>query len=108
MQPQAESKGELPDDPDSVVNLDYGLSDARVGPAAGSLLDLSPAHAEYARRLAAIVQREAPLERVLEWDRTKMPPLPVLRAMVEEGIFVSGVPVPDASLAGEFAADLLR
>jgi alkylation response protein AidB-like acyl-CoA dehydrogenase len=108
MQPQAKPKGELPDDPESVVNLDYGLSDARASLATGSLLDLSPAHAEYARRLEAIVLREAPLEKVLEWDRTKMPPLPVLRAMVEDGIFVSGVPVPDASLASEFAADLIR
>ena len=105
----ARPEDQIDDDPASVVTLDYGVSDARAAvPPAGSLLDLSPAHAEYARRLQAIVQREAPLEQVLEWDRTKMPPLPVLRAMVDEGIFVSGVPIPEISLAGGFADDLVR
>ena len=109
MQSQTQPESQAGPDPESVVNLDYGLSDARACvPAAGSLLELSPAHAEYARRLKAIVQREAPLEQVLEWDRTKMPPLPVLRAMVDEGIFVSGVPIPEVALAGGFADDLIR
>jgi alkylation response protein AidB-like acyl-CoA dehydrogenase len=109
MHPQTEPASQVHDDPESVVNLDYGQSDARaLVPPTGSLLDLSPAHAEYAHRLAAIVQREAPLAQVLEWDHTKMPPLPVLGAMVDEGIFVSGVPIPDVALAGEFAADLVR
>src|SRR4051812_25075916 len=102
MHSQPEAKGEIHDDPESVVNLDYSLSDVRAGlPAADSLLDLAPAHAEYARRLQAIVLREAPVERVLEWDRAKMPPLPVLRAMVDEGIYVSGVPIPDMALTSE-------
>jgi alkylation response protein AidB-like acyl-CoA dehydrogenase len=103
-----ESATQIQSDPESVVNVEYGLSDARARvPAAGSLLDLSPAHAEYARRLQAIVEREAPLQQVLTWDRTKMPPLPVLRAMVEDGIFVSGVPIPDVALAGSFADELV-
>ncbi len=108
MQSQTEPKGEIPDDPESVVNLDYGLSDARASLATGSLLDLSLVHAEYARRLEAIVLREAPLEQVLEWDRTKMPPLRVMQGMVAEGIYVSGVPLPDVALASEFAAELVR
>jgi alkylation response protein AidB-like acyl-CoA dehydrogenase len=109
MPSQTQPENLVADDPASVVNLDYGVSDARapVSPA-GSLLDLSPAHVDYCRQLQAIVQREAPLERVLEWDRAKMPPLPVLRAMVEEGIFVSGVPIPDAGLTGGFADELIR
>jgi alkylation response protein AidB-like acyl-CoA dehydrogenase len=106
---QPETETPIENDPESVVNLDYAVSDARASfPTAGSLLDLSPAHAEYARRLAAIVEREAPLERGLEWDRAKMPPLPVLRAMVDEGIFVSGVPIPDLSHARPFADELVR
>jgi alkylation response protein AidB-like acyl-CoA dehydrogenase len=109
MNSQPDQHSQHPSDPDSVVNPDYGLSDARaLGTAAGSLLDLSDAHAEYARQLEAIVQREAPVEQVLEWDRTKMPPLPVLTAMVEEGIFVSGVPIPDIALAEKLAAELVR
>jgi alkylation response protein AidB-like acyl-CoA dehydrogenase len=109
MHSQTETKGEIPDDPESVVNLEYGISDARTNlSAAGSLLDLSPVHAEYARRLQAIVLREAPLEHVLEWDRTKMPPLPVMQALVDEGIYVSGVPLPDVGLASEFAAEMVR
>src|SRR5690242_11763269 len=108
MHSQAEPASQIHDDPESVVNLDYSLSAARACIAAtGSSLDLSPAHAEYARRLQAIVEREAPLEQVLEWDRAKMPPLPVLKAMVDEGIFVSGVPIPDVALSREFAADLV-
>lgn len=109
MHSQTEPQDEIRNDPESVVNLEYSLSDARASLAAtGSLLDLGPAHAEYARRLETIIQREAPLERVLEWDRTKMPPLPVLRAMVDEGIYVSGVPLPDIAIASEFAAELVR
>jgi alkylation response protein AidB-like acyl-CoA dehydrogenase len=109
MSSQTEAEKLAHDDPESVVNLDYGLSDARARtPPAGSLLELSPAQAEYAHRLELLVARTAPLEQVLDWDRTKMPPLPVLRAMVEEGIFVSGVPIPDAGLAGGFADELVR
>ena len=109
MQSQTEPDGQVGPDPESVVDLDHGLSDARACvAAAGSLLELSPAHAEYARRLQTIVQREAPLAQVLEWDRTKMPPLAVLRALVDEGIFVSGVPIPAVALAGGFADDLVR
>src|SRR4051794_6909644 len=96
----AEPRHQVDDDPESAVSVDYGGSDARARLAASaSLLELSPAHSEYARRLEAIVTREAPLEHVLGWDRAKMPPLPVLRSMVNEGIFVSGVPIPDAVLA---------
>ena len=109
MQSQTEADSQVLPDPESVVDLDYDLCDARARvPAAGSLLELSPAHAEYAHRLRTIIRREAPLEQVLEWDRTKMPPLPVLRAMVDEGIFVSGVPIPEVALAGGFADDLVR
>ena len=109
MPSQTEPETAIDADPASVVNLDYGVSDARAPiPTAVSLLDLSPAHAEYCGRLQAIVQREAPLERVLEWDRDKMPPLPVLRAMVDEGIFVSGVPIPKVALAGGFTDELVR
>src|SRR3954468_17926092 len=100
MQPQTQTEGPIRDAPESVVNLGYCVSDARApAPPSGSLLALSARQAEYACRLEAIITREAPLERVLEWDRTKTPPLPVLRAMVEEGIFVSGVPIPDVALA---------
>src|SRR5689334_22556808 len=100
MQSPTESESQIHNDPASAVNVDYGVSDARARlPATASLLELSPAHAEYARRLEAIVTRTAPRTQVLDWDRTKMPPLPVLRAMVDEGIFVSGVPIPDAVLA---------
>ena len=92
-------------DSESVVEVDYRDLDARAKPTGGSsLLDQTPSHAEYARQLEAIVKREAPLAQVLEWDRTKMPPLPVLRAMVQEGIFVSGVPIPEVS----FAAPLVK
>lgn len=109
MPSQTDSEREIQDDPESVVNWEYSLSDARASlPPAGSLLDLSPTHAEYERRLQTIVLREAPLERVLEWDRTKMPPLPVMRGMVDEGIYVSGVPLPDVELASEFAAEMVR
>jgi alkylation response protein AidB-like acyl-CoA dehydrogenase len=101
------SQAEVDKDTESVVSLDYGLSDARAH-AAGSLLDLAPSHAECARRLEAILAREAPLEQVLEWDRAKMPPLPVLKAMVEEGIFVSGVPIPDVASAAPLAEELVR
>lgn len=109
MTSQVEQDCQEHNDTESVATVDYGLSDARAYAAcAGSLLDLAPAHAECARRLEAILQREAPLEQVLAWDRAKMPPLSVLRAMVEEGIFVSGVPIPDVSLAADFAGDLVR
>lgn len=109
MKSPTESDSQAHEDAESVVNLDYGLSDARAHVAsAGSLLDLAAAHETCARRLEAILKREAPLEQVLEWDRTKMPPLPVLKAMVEEGIFVSGVPIPESALADGMADDLLR
>src|SRR5262245_34268898 len=104
-----EPEGHVYDDAESVVNVDYGLSDARAPiPVAGSLLEPSSAHAEYSRQLEAIVSRTAPLDQVLEWDRTKMPPLPVLRAMVDEGVFVSGVPIPDVALAHRFSEELVR
>jgi alkylation response protein AidB-like acyl-CoA dehydrogenase len=109
MQQQPESESQVHNDPDSAVSVDYGLSDARACiPGTASLLELSPAHSEYARRLEAIITREAPLQQVLEWDRSKMPPLPVLKAMVEEGVFVSGVPIPELALADEFAGELAR
>ncbi len=96
-------------DSESVVELDYRDLDARAKPTGGgSLLDLTPSHAQYAQQLEAIVKREAPLAQVLEWDRTKMPPLPVLKAMVQEGIFVSGVPIPDGSLAAPLVEELVR
>lgn len=93
-------------DADSVAELDYRSSDARalVGE---SLLALSASHAEYARQLEAILKKEAPLAQVLAWDRRKTPPLPVLKAMVEAGIFVSGVPIPDAKLGVPLAKDLV-
>ena len=37
-----------------------------------------------------------------------MPPLRVLHAMVREGIFVSGVPIPDRSHAASVADELVR
>lgn len=60
-----------------------------------SALRLSPALQEYSDRVKALLEQEAPLEKVLRWDREKMPPLAVLRAMVQEGLFVSGVPIPE-------------
>ena len=101
--------GQGQQDAESVVELDYLVLDARAHvPSSGSLLDLAPSHAEYARLLEAIVRHEAPLAQVLEWDRTKMPPLPVLKAMVQEGVFVSGVPIPDCSHAAPLAEELAR
>src|SRR5262245_32055789 len=97
----APAEVEIPvrNDSESVDNQDYAHCDARANVTGiGSVLDLTPAHAEYVHKLKSIIEREAPLEQVLNWDRTKTPPLPVLRAMVDEGCFVSGVPIAEWSL----------
>lgn len=94
---------------DSVVDFDYRRLDARSEtPNGESILKLAVSHAIYAQKLETILKKWGPLERVLEWDRAKMPPLPVLKAMVEEGIFVSGVPIPDGELAAPLLNELVR
>jgi alkylation response protein AidB-like acyl-CoA dehydrogenase len=96
-------------DTESVATTDYRSSAARAQCAADqSLCDLSASHAAYQTVVENIMRREAPLEQVLQWDREKKPPLAVLTAMVNEGVFVSGVPIPSYELAAPQADALLQ
>lgn len=96
-------------DAESALNTDYGMSPACDDPSAGrSLLQRTPAHAAYAAIMEDLLRREATLENVLRWDREKQPPLNVLKATVEAGVFVSGVPIPDRELAAPQVEAMFR
>ena len=100
------TESELLADSESALSTDYRSSAARAERA--SMLDLSAAHEKYEAMMAEILIREAPLAEVLRWDREKKPPLPVLKATVEAGVFVSGVPIPDYDQAAPQANALFQ
>lgn len=66
--------------------------------ATKSLLDLSPLQQGYVNELKGMLAPYG-VNEVQFWDENKRPPVELLKAFTDKGLFVSGVPIPEMAKA---------
>lgn len=73
-------------------------------PAARNLMALTPAQIAFEKQVVEML-KPYDVHQIQEWDELKQPPLPILRAFVESGTFVNGVPLPAITEAAPMVND---